>query len=111
MKLKGIPVTLVNLVKTGTDPFGSDVVTEKATVVDNVLVAPLNSDELVNELNLTGRRISYILGIPKGDSHNWENAIVEFFDDRFKTVGSPTQGIEDMIPLQWNKKVKVERIE
>jgi hypothetical protein len=98
-------------VKTGTDPFGADVVTEKATVVDNVLVAPLNSDELVNELNLTGRRISYILGIPKGDSHNWENAIVEFFDDRFKTVGSPTQGIEDMIPLQWNKKVKVERIE
>ncbi|EGS34231.1 hypothetical protein HMPREF9489_0592 [Finegoldia magna SY403409CC001050417] len=97
--------------KTGTDPFGADVVTEKATVVDNVLVAPLNSDELVNELNLTGRRISYILGIPKGDSHNWENAIVEFFDDRFKTVGSPTQGIEDMIPLQWNKKVKVERIE
>lgn len=111
MKLKGIPVTLVNLVKTGTDPFGADVVAEKATVVDNVLVAPLNSDELVNELNLTGRRISYILGIPKGDSHNWENAIVEFFDDRFKTVGSPTQGIEDMIPLQWNKKVKVERIE
>lgn len=111
MKLKGIPVTLVNLVKTGTDPFGADAVTEKATVVDNVLVAPLNSDELVNELNLTGRRISYILGIPKGDSHNWENAIVEFFDDRFKTVGSPTQGIEDMIPLQWNKKVKVERIE
>lgn len=111
MKLKGIPVTLVNLVKIGTDPFGADVVTEKATVVDNVLVAPLNSDELVNELNLTGRRISYILGIPKGDSHNWENAIVEFFDDRFKTVGSPTQGIEDMIPLQWNKKVKVERIE
>ncbi|UEB33924.1 hypothetical protein [Finegoldia magna] len=97
--------------KTGTDPFGADVVTEKATVVDNVLVAPLNSDELVNELNLTGRRISYILGIPKWDSHNWENAIVEFFDDRFKTVGSPTQGIEDMIPLQWNKKVKVERIE
>ena len=102
---------MVNLVKTGTDSFGADVVTEKATVVDNVLVSPLNSDELLNELNLTGRRISYILGIPKGDSHNWENAIVEFFDDRFKTVGSPTQGIEDMIPLEWNKKVKVERIE
>ncbi|MFR9274453.1 hypothetical protein [Finegoldia magna] len=76
-----------------------------------MLVAPLTSEELINELNLTGRKIAYQLAIPKGDTHNWENAEVEFFEERFRTVGSPTRGIEEMIPLDWNMKVKVERIE
>ncbi|MCC3309462.1 hypothetical protein LK452_00005, partial [Finegoldia magna] len=68
--------------KTGTDPFGADVVTEVTTIVDNVLVAPLNSDELVNELNLTGRRISYILVFQKGILTIGRMLFVEFFDDR-----------------------------
>ena len=34
---------------------------------------------------------------------------VEFFGQRFRTYGDVTEGIEAMIPLQWNKKVKVER--
>jgi hypothetical protein len=36
---------------------------------------------------------------------------VEFFGEKFRTIGAPTQGIEDMIPLSWNKKVKVVRYE
>jgi hypothetical protein len=36
---------------------------------------------------------------------------VEFFGQRFRTIGFPTQGIEELIPLAWNKKVKVERYE
>ena len=46
---------------------------------------------------------------PKGDAHDWENATVEFFGKKFRTYGSVTHGIEDLIPLLWNKKVKVER--
>ena len=34
---------------------------------------------------------------------------VSFFGETFKTYGEPTQGIEHLIPLAWNKKVKVER--
>ncbi len=102
---------MINKVKKQTDPFGKSITTEESTTVDNVLVAPLTSEELINELNLTGRKIAYQLAIPKGDTHNWENAEVEFFEERFRTVGSPTRGIEEMIPLDWNMKVKVERIE
>lgn len=102
---------MINKVKEQTDPFGKSITTEKSTTVENVLVAPLTSEELINELNLTGRKIAYQLAIPKGDNHDWENAEVEFFEERFRTVGSPTRGIEEMIPLDWNMKVKVERIE
>lgn len=34
---------------------------------------------------------------------------MEFFGRKWRTFGGVIQGIEDMLPLPWNKKVKVER--
>lgn len=51
------------------------------------------------------------LAIPKGDAHEWENKEVRFFNKRWKIFGIPLEGIEDLIPLEWNKKVMVERYE
>ncbi len=36
---------------------------------------------------------------------------VEFFGRKFRTYGAVTEGIEALIPLSWNRKVKVERYE
>lgn len=109
--LKGITVILYNRIQTGTDPFNRPIFGEVASTVDNVLVGEPTSEEIINELNLTGKHLVYTLAIPKGDNHEWKDAVVEFFGERFKTFGAPTQGIEAMIPLQWNQKVKVERYE
>ena len=109
--LKGIDITLINKQQTGTDLFGNPVYTETETTVYNVLVAPTLSDDIVNTLNLTGRKAVYTLAIPKGDTNTWENAEVRFFDQRWRVFGIPIEGIEDMIPLSWNKKVTVERYE
>ena len=49
----------------------------------------------------------FVLAIPKGDIHNWLDAKVEFFGRIFRTVGFPKEGIEDNIPLVWNKQVSV----
>ena len=65
-------------------------------------------DDVISELNLSGKRIAYTLAIPKGDTHVWENTEVEFFGRKFCTIGFPTEGIEENLPLSWNKKVKVE---
>ena len=74
-------------------------------------MSPLSDEEKVSTLNLTGRRAVYQLGIPKGDTHNWEaGTMVEFFGQRWRIIGEPTLGIEGMIPLLWNKKVKVESV-
>ena len=109
MMIKGIPVTLYTKAQTGTDPFGRPVYEEQAVTVNNVLVGEPSSDDITNELNLSGKIISYVLAIPKGDAHDWDNAFVDVFGQRYHTIGTPTQGIEDNIPLDWNKKVKVER--
>ena len=111
--MRGITVTLYERTEGEADAFNRPTYTEKAVEVENVLVSPEDQggSELIDALNLTGRKAVYTLAIPKGDTHNWEGNRVDFFGDSWKVIGIPTKGIEDLIPLQWNMKVRVERIE
>lgn len=109
--IRGITVTLYEKEDTGRDDFGAPVFKETPVQVDNVLVGEPSGEELVNELQLHGRRLAYTLAIPKGDPHSWEDVTLEFFGQKFRSYGAVTQGIEALIPLCWNKKVKVERYE
>ena len=110
-RLKGITITLINKVQTGTDPFDNPIYEDVEIEVDNVLVSPTSSDDVVNTMDLTGRKAVYTLAIPKGDTNDWENQEVRFFGERWRVIGIPLQGIDEMIPLDWNKKVMVERYE
>lgn len=109
--IKGIPVVLYEKRKAGTDPFNHPIYEEVPVIVENVLVAPSSADDTVTSLSLTGKKAVYTLGIPKGDTHVWEDRKVEFFGRTWKTFGIPLEGIEQNIPLSWNKKVMVERYE
>lgn len=106
--IKGIKVTLMVREQTSIDPFGKPVYQEIPVIVDDVLVAPVSDAEVLETYNLTGRKAIYTLGIPKGDAHNWEDRKVLFFGQEWHTIGMPLEGIEEMIPLRWNKKVRVE---
>lgn len=108
--IKGITIMLHVKVQTGEDPFGSPIYEDATEDVADVLIGEPDAQAVANELQLNGKRLAYTLAIPKGDTHDWDNTEVEFFEERFRTYGA-TQGIEDMIPLRWNKKVKVERYE
>ena len=108
MELKGITIKLYEKTKTGEDVFGMPIYKEEPVEIENVLVAPASTDDIANNTNLSGDKAVYNLGIPKGDTHDWVNKTVEFFGMKFKTVGIPLEGIEEMIPLSWNKKVTVE---
>jgi hypothetical protein len=109
--LKGITITYLRKLRVGTDDFNAPIYDLIGEPVENVLVSPTTSDDVVNSIDLTGKKLVYTLAIPKGDSHDWEDCIVEFFGKRFKSFGFPIQGIEDNIPLSWNKKVTVELYE
>lgn len=107
--ITGITVRLKTRVQTGTDEFKRPVYEENFVDVENVLVGVPSSEDVINELNLSGKRITYTLGIPKGDTHNWVDTEVEIWGELYRTIGYPTQGIDENIPLSWNKKVQVER--
>ena len=111
--IKGITVTLKVKTESGTDAFNRTIYEEHDISVDNVLVAPASSEEVTEALNLYGKKVVYTLGIPKGDTNVWEDSTVvlpEPFAGTYHAVGYPTAGIDNMIPLNWNKKVNVERI-
>ena len=111
MIIKGITVTLIQKKEVGRDPFNKPIYKDIPIEVDNVLVSPVSTEDIVNINELTGKKTVYTLAIPKGDENDWEDAEVIFFGQRWKTFGFVTQGIEHLIPGDWNKKVMVERYE
>lgn len=109
--IRGIPIILFDKKQIGTDDFNHPIYEEVPIIVKNVLVAPATSDDIVSSVNLTGKKAVYTLAIPKGDRNIWTDRSVKFFCEMWKTLGFPTEGIEGNIPLDWNKKVMVERYE
>ena len=108
--IRGITITLYDSVQTGVDGFNRPTFQVIPVLVDNVLVIPMSETEVLDTLNLTGRRAIYQLAIPEGDQHDWTDKDVSFWGKRFHTVGNALEGINDLIPLDWNKKVRVEII-
>lgn len=114
--IHGTTVRVFAKKQTGTDGFGAPIYTYiNPCEVSDVLVAQPTAQERTDELNISGRSIAYVLGIPKGDQHEWENTLVQFDVGggcrTFMTFGIPETGIEANIPLRWHKKVKCERHE
>src|SRR5690625_4601446 len=107
--IKGITVTLITKKETGRDPMNKPIYEDVETEVDNVLVSPTSTEDIVSTLELTGKKAVYTLAIPEGDENDWEDAEVLFFGQRWRTFGFTIQGIDHLIPLDWNKKVMVER--
>ena len=66
--IKGHTITLVQRIQIGKDAFNSPIYEEQEIQVDNVLVAPVSTDDLVTQLDLYGKKAVYKIAIPKGIS-------------------------------------------
>ena len=103
--IKGITVTLYEKEKINEDPFGKLIYKETPTKVENVLVAPTNTQEVLDALNLTGKKAVYTIAIPKGDKHTWK-------DNRISAAGNRTKytaGMESKVDGRaiWVRKRKL----
>ena len=107
-RIHGITVKLQTLTATGTDAFNIPTYSETWVNVDNVIVGQPTDAEQIDAMDLYGTRAVYVLGVPKGDTHDWSaGKLVEFFGEQFRIFGHTIQGIDDMVPLEWNKKIMV----
>lgn len=105
----GASVTLHIKTPDGVDAFNCPTYEETTVVVENVLIGQPTTDEIDSSQSLYGKKIEYMLGIPKGDTHDWEDTTVEIFGRPFRTFGATIQGIEANVPTPWHKKVRVMR--
>lgn len=113
MELTGIAITLKEMTEGAVDAFNMPQKEYTESVIDDVLVGEPTTEDVTELYNLYGKRVKYTLAIPKGDTHNWVNALVvlpEPFEGEYRTIGYPRAGIEANIPLRWNKKVYIERV-
>ena len=78
-RLSGRTVILYDKRQTGVDGFNRPIYEDVPITVDNVLIGIPSAQEVIDALNLTGKRAAYTLGIPKGDTHTWTDRKVEFF--------------------------------
>lgn len=109
--IKGETVVLIEKTVTGTNPIGEAITAKQQVEVDNVLIGTPSTDAAIEDLNLYGKRIAYVLGIPKGDTHNWKDAEIYFRGQRFRSYGFPLTQTEENVPGPWNTQVKVEAYE
>lgn len=111
--LRGITVTLYEQTQTGADSFGAPIYEEAPVEVPNVLVAEPLTEDLAQATALYQKTIRYLLGIPKGDAHDWRDKHVSWTDaygitHHCRTFGEPMTGIEENIPGPWHMKVRCE---
>lgn len=111
--MRGIIVTLYEQTQTGEDVFGVPVFTETPVEVENVLVGEPTTEDIETSTALYQKTIRYMLGIPKGDTHDWMDKKVSWTDAYgiehiCKTFGFPITGIEANIPTRWHMKVRCE---
>lgn len=109
--IRGIKIILYEKVKAGVDGFNKPIYEDLPVEIENVLISPVSAEDIKTNLDLTGKKIVYTLAIPKGDEHDWRDKKVRFFGEDFRTVGAPIKGIDELIPGDWNKQIKVERYE
>ena len=107
--MKGTTVQLAVETVTGYDPFGNPITEEEFVDVPDVLVGQPTSDDIVTTTQLYGKRIEYMLGIPKGDTHDWLDKKVIIWGQIYKTFGYPITGEQANIPLRWGQNIKVEK--
>jgi len=111
--MRGLTVYLYEQTETGVDPFGVPIITESPVPVENVLVGEPTTDDIATSTALYQKTIRFMLGIPKGDTHDWMDKKVSWTDAYgreivCKTFGFPITGVEANIPGPWHMKVRVE---
>lgn len=108
---KGETIFLVQKIETGKDGFNRPIYKEETVPIENCLYMPASSQEQVDSLNMTGRKILYTVSIPKGDNHIWEDQIIMIKGRKYHVCTPVEETIDHLTPLSWNKKFRVEAYE
>lgn len=95
--------------KTGVDGMNNPVYDDSTVEVSGVLIGQPTTEEVTSSIALYGKRLSFVLALPKGDTHDWTDTEVEFWGRKFRTYGDVIEGIEENVPTPWHRKVMVER--
>lgn len=109
-RITGESVKVEKKTQIGTDDFGAPIYSTEWVTVNNVLVCQPSSSDITDALTMYGAKVVYTLCLPKGDANNWQDTRVELPNRGiFHTIGDVIEYTEANVPLDWNRKVNLER--
>lgn len=111
--IKGRTIQRYELDTTKKDAFGVPEGSYTSEDIDNVLIGSPSESEVLENIQIHGKQITYTLAIPIGDEHDWSSGTIVGFYGRFwQTIGAPVRYDENALnvlpaAVPWNTKVRV----
>lgn len=89
------------------DPFGKPIVESTFREVDNVLVAPGDTDDVTDSNRPDGAEVKYTLYFPKTFDEHLENRRIQVRGETLDVIGAPDHFDANNCPTDWWMVVKV----
>lgn len=105
--MRGETVCVHARVQTGTDDLNDAVWEDVELEVDNVLVAPGASQDVVSSMRPDGVQVRYTLYFPKTFDGRLEHCSIDVRGERLDVVGSPRRFDKVNCPTEWWMVVEV----
>ncbi|QJC22010.1 hypothetical protein [Arcanobacterium buesumense] len=109
--IHGTQVTVLSKTKTGVDDMNMPVFEETQTVVDDVLVGPVSTDDTPGGMRRAGDRTEIALYFPKTFTASLRGCDVEFMGKIWRVQGDPQPYMVENMPTRWNLRATVSLVE
>lgn len=97
--------------ETGKDAFNAPIYEAEWISVDDVLVVPGSTKDVVDSNRQRGTRVVYTLHFPKTFTDSLKGSLVEVRGEQFHVIGDPKPYQMWNCPTKWNMPVEVENVE
>lgn len=107
----GETVEVETTVQAGKDSFGNAIYESKFVPVENVLVAPSSTTNVIDTTRPNGANVVYQLYFPKGFDLPLMNKKIKVRNEVFRVIGDPKPYPVENTPTPWFMEVEVEHVE
>jgi len=109
--LEGETVVVIQRAEVGRGAGNTPIYTTVEETVDNVLISPASTDDVIESNRPDGTELVWNLDFPKTFTGPLRGCRVRVRGEEFHVVGDPRPYLPTLTPGQWNRPVKVERRE
>ena len=111
MVLNQTTIQIKTRTQTGVDAFNRPTYTDAWEDVAGCVVGSPSSEDVENELNLSGKRIAYEIFLPNGDTHTWNGTSVMIGSREYRVIGDARESFVSFPHIPCNKLISVEAYE
>lgn len=111
MVLNQTTIQIKTRTQTGKDALNHPIYSEVWEDVSGCVVGSPSSEDIENEMNLSGKRIAYEVFLPNDDAHTWAGSEVKINNKPYRVIGDVKESFVSFSHIPCNKLISVEAYE